>query len=470
MMKWNELLSTTRVADMANPGSDSATDRSDHEWSEFDNDYGRAIFSSPVRRLQDKTQVFPMDPTDAVRTRLTHSLEVSSVARGLARRVAQQELKNGAVDAEQARSIETIAATVGLLHDLGNPPFGHAGESAMRDWFASSEAKKRLLHKSSDSALSTAILGDFEKFEGNAQTIRLVSKLQLLVRTEGLNLTCGTMSALLKYAAGSGGTREGSHALGKPGYFESERDLVDRIRSRTGVPSEARNPITLLMEAADDICFSVVDIEDAIKKGVATWDAFCEHIGREGLGGELIRQCASYVESHGGKSGHRGVGTTLVQLFRVELIRRAVPLAAKEFGRRREQIMTGRLDGYLLDSKTSDAGSVIAKCKSFAVKCVYNDVSIMKLEMLGRRVIEDLMDFFWMGAEAAGPGGPAKEERRGMARRAYSLISENYRLAFEASWGDSLPDDYKRLQLVTDQVCGMTDSYACRLHEEIRGG
>ena len=172
-MNWCQLL---------NPSRRRQTSSSNDPRSQFQRDFDRSVFSTPVKRLQDKAQVFPLEPHDAVRTRLTHSLEVSSVARGLASRSAQWLLKQDEISGDMDRSIEAIAATCGLIHDLGNPPFGHAGEDAIRTWFKRQESFPKLLKDQQQTQ-------DFLKFEGNAQSLRLVSKLQILADDSGLNLT-----------------------------------------------------------------------------------------------------------------------------------------------------------------------------------------------------------------------------------------------------------------------------------------
>ena len=192
LMKWPNLLNANRRR--------PTTCLSDHR-IEFERDFDRAVFSTPVKRLQDKAQVFPLEPHDAVRTRLTHSLEVSSVARGLATRSAKWLLEQGEISTGMDRSIEAIAATCGLIHDLGNPPFGHAGEAAIQAWFKR-PAREELLRKSLKNAEQQ--IQDFLKFEGNAQSLRLITKLQVLADYKGLNLTFGTLSALGKYIASSG--------------------------------------------------------------------------------------------------------------------------------------------------------------------------------------------------------------------------------------------------------------------------
>src|SRR5262249_41517095 len=173
-------------------------------------------------------QVFPLEPIDAVRTRLTHSLEVSSVSRGLAVAISRWLLKENEIESGMDRAIESIAATCGLIHDLGNPPFGHSGEEAIREWFDKTFGAEKLRKAVGDSPQLNL---DFLKFEGNAQSIRLVAKLQILADFNGLNLTFGTLSALCKYTARSHETSDDDKAKEKPGHFASENELIDQIRN-----------------------------------------------------------------------------------------------------------------------------------------------------------------------------------------------------------------------------------------------
>lgn len=272
-MDWETLLCSIRERD-AFEGTESRRGPLETR-SEFEKDYDRAVFSTPLRRLQDKTQVFPLEPNDFVRTRLTHSLEVSTLARGLARRVGTTLVEQQKIDGTIARHIESIAATCALIHDLGNPPFGHAGERAIQEWFGGllKEDQQRPVEQQRFAELTPQQRADFQRFDGNAQTLRLLSRLQVLADDYGLNLTLGTLSAAMKYTAASheAGGATGRHELEKPGYFASETDVVELVRRRTGT-GEARNPITFLTEAVDDLAYAMVDFEDGLKKGLATWD------------------------------------------------------------------------------------------------------------------------------------------------------------------------------------------------------
>ena len=203
--------------------------------SEFERDYGRLLFAAPVRRLSAKAQVFPLEPNDFVRTRLTHSLEVSNVSRDLAWQTGQRLIEKGlaSISLNDVAQMAVISATCGLIHDLGNPPFGHAGELAISTWFQERSKTNQRLKELTDKHPELA--HDFSNFEGNAQTLRIVTRLQPPVDAYSLDLTCGTLSAVSKYlsAACEADGKKG-HEFSKPGFFHSESDIVRRVRQSTG--------------------------------------------------------------------------------------------------------------------------------------------------------------------------------------------------------------------------------------------
>ncbi len=426
--------------------------------SEFERDYDRAVFSTPLRRLQDKTQVFPLEEHDAIRTRLTHTLEVSTVARSLARDVARWLIEEGKLSRkkEEAHKLETIAATCGLVHDIGNPPFGHAGEKAIQDWFA-----KTIGHGSD---LQAALRGeysqlsqDFLKFDGNAQTIRLLTQLQVFGHKIGLNLTFGTLSAALKYTTASHET------VNKPGYFASEQSIVDQvwknIRSK-----KLRNPITYLVEAADDIVYLSVDIEDAIKKGELTWQRLRGYLPRgDGFASKVRKETEKLAKGINVRSD--AYQETYGQAFRIAAIRAMAPAAVDAFKKGYRSIMVGEYEGELLgESKAKD---FVKACTRVARAEVYTAHQVLRLETMGRNVIHDLLDFFWEGARYA----PYPSNKRDFPSKIYRLISPNYRKVFEAAFHERhFPPEYLRLQLIADYVAGMTDTFACTLHGRLRNG
>ncbi|MGZ3457112.1 MAG: dGTP triphosphohydrolase [Archangium sp.] len=481
-LDWNKLLYTKRIREVFGGSASSSED----DRSEFERDYDRTVFSTPVRRLQDKTQVFPLEPNDAVRTRLTHSLEVSTLARGLARSAAawllQQGQQKGKQDGyiespQQALNIESIAATCGLIHDLGNPPFGHAGEKAISSWFDKKLKENKSFFEAFDShPRKEQLRNDFLLFEGNAQTLRIVSRLQLLAHQHGLNLTVGTLSAAMKYTAASDEANSSGalHEKEKPGYFASEQELVDKIRELTGT-RDARNPIAYLVEACDDMVYATVDIEDGVKKGVISWADVAvalEEAAPSPEAKEFIRQhithATDYIDKANPDMSRKARGEAIAQHFRTLVIGTTKKAVLKAFESKYESIRNGIYHGELI--KDSDAAGIIKACKTVGGRHIYCSDQTLRLELLGRRVIHDLMDFFWEGASTYSPQDSGKFGKT-FEGKIYNLLSNNYRTVFENARADGkLPERYHQLQLVTDYVCGMTDTFACNLHSQITNG
>ena len=426
---------------------------------EFERDLDRAVYSTPFRRLQDKTQVFPLEPNDSVRTRLTHSLEVSRVARGLAKDVCQWLLQQRIVQPEQANSIETIAQTCGLIHDLGNPPFGHSGETAIRDWFC--RRNRESLRDLDDRHAS-----DFRGFEGNAQTLRLVTKLQILADFYGLNLTCGTLSAASKYIAPSDGLDKSVHERTKVGFFASEQQLVEELREVTST-GYARNPIAFIVEAADDAVYNTVDLEDGFRKGLVDWAFLKDELRRNAQEDELVGKSTEWAEGRVGSAQVDLDGTerdnALMQYFRVRAIAHMVTRAARAFIEHYQEIMAGQYHGELLVD--SDAGPLLKACRAVNRSKVYHSEETLKLELMGRKIIWDLMDVFHEGVSKDRPKASP------FAKKAFRLLSGNYRSVYRHAMDEGrLPPHYCRLQLVTDYVCGMTDTFAAELHRRLTNG
>jgi dGTPase len=240
----------------------------------FENDYARLISSAPIRRLQDKTQVYPLEQSDFVRTRLTHSLEVSSLARSLGKSIEAHLIKKGQFPKKLFGQISSLLATAGLVHDLGNPPFGHFGEVAIKDFFTK-------YFQDQKPGLTEAEKQDFKNFDGNVQTLRILRKLYYLYDEHGYNLTYPTLSVIIKYPCSSTEGNKGSSSphisLKKFGYFQSEREDYMRINEDLGLEGK-RHPLTYLLEAADDIAYMSADVEDGVKLGIVSVDTFIEEL------------------------------------------------------------------------------------------------------------------------------------------------------------------------------------------------
>lgn len=467
MFDWTKLLSTTRVRDLFD-GDASVRVPGDLRTA-FDQDFGRAVFSTPVRRLQDKAQVFPLEPHDSIRTRLTHSNEVSSIARGLGSAVESFLMKDKQENKIPYGTIPTIAATCGLIHDIGNPPFGHAGEKAIASWF---EKRLSLFEEfpgeTLDLKLESQFAKDFLKFEGNAQTQRLLSSLQMLADRFGLNMTCGTLSASLKYVVPSHRTDPNRAEAKKHGYFASENDLINRIQNEVGT-GEARHPIAFLVEAADDIAYATVDLEDGIKKGCLDWAFLKAELLRRAPGpvlDQVLKSAEDKIQPARNLTG-KAKDEALAVAFRTYGIIHMANASIGAFKAHYEPIMSGAHSKSLL--KSSEIAPLVKACKDIAGDHVYTAPQIIKLEIMGRKVIWDLLDIYWEAAQFV----LKRIDMPPFAERIYALISKNYREICEEgikSAAPLIPDEYLRMQLITDQVCGMTDSYAVNLHRELTNG
>ncbi len=470
-MEWGKLLSEKRIRELLEdkPANPSKPD----ERTQHGRDYDRAIFSTPIRRMQDKTQVFPLEPNDSVRTRLTHSLEVSNIARNMARGIGNWLLEKEEIDSEQRDSIEIIATTCGLIHDLGNPPFGHAGEKAIQEWFKCQDSS--FLEFGCEPEKAKQLKRDFLEFEGNAQTIRLISKLQVLADFHGLNFTCATMSAACKYIASANEITEDLHGKSKLGYFTSEQELIEKIQEETGT-KDIRNPIAYIVESADDIAFSVVDIEDGVKKGVISWDVLKENLEEEFVEASkgdsksdsgMLELCFSKADDYLKKADPsilkkgKPHDNAMAQAFRVFVIIESAKAIEKAFKEKYKDIMNGDYPNELY--KDSEAGALIEACKEVGIKYIYCSKETLKLELMGRRVIHDLMDIFWEGASS--------KDKKGFAGKIYDLTSRNYRVVYNKVMKEKeLPAKYCSMQLMTDYICGMTDTFACTLHKRLNNG
>ena len=268
-MNWNELLSGDRIRSFQK----STTTRDLR--TEFEKDYHRIIGSASFRRLQDKTQVFPLDKSDYIRTRLTHSLEVSSFARSLGQNVGEKiirEKKDTSFTMQMKEDICAVLQCAGLLHDIGNPPFGHFGETVIQDWFKENLPLISFNGKTLTDVLSDQMQNDFYHFEGNTQALRVVSKLHFLVDENGMNLTKALLGTIIKYPVSSVeiDKKSGDIRTKKMGYFYADRNTFDNIQSSLSTNGK-RHPLAFLLEAADDIAYKTADIEDALKKGCISY-------------------------------------------------------------------------------------------------------------------------------------------------------------------------------------------------------
>ena len=462
-MNWNGLLNDVRRKDKSK-GKTASTAKSESR-TEIERDYDRILFSAPVRRLADKTQVFPLEINDSVRTRLTHSHEVSNLSRSIG---VELVFNNEIVPEELCpkRNVPALLAAIGLAHDLGNPPFGHQGENAIRTWFRNNEADIF-----SGPELSQAMKNDFLNFEGNAQTLRLVTKLQIIDDDYGLNLTYGTLAALLKYTVPSDKISEDFSSRKKYGFFQSEKDIVNEVWQETGLSEGVRHPLTYIMEACDDIAYSVLDAEDSVKKQLVSFSDLISHLKHQGNSDKIIKEvCIEAEEKHNsfrsGTLSPSELNDVSMQMFRVYAIKAMVRATVDTFSENLTNILDGTFDSDLI--KKGEAKTLCKSLKNFDRAHGYNHKSVLALELQGYNTIIWLMDILWnsiIRREYA--DNPGSKRTDPLSAYVYGRISENYRRIFESE-KNPMPIRYREAQLLTDMISGMTDNYAINLYKDLK--
>lgn len=462
-MRWNELLSPRRNGEYQKNSQKKSSDLR----SEFEKDYHRIIGSASFRRLQDKTQVFPLDKSDFIRTRLTHSMEVSSLAKSLGQNIGAfilQSSQDEDFDYQMKSDICDILQCAGLIHDIGNPPFGHFGEEAIRDWFVRNLKNQSVNGVPVEELLSQEQIEDFYRFEGNAQALRLVSKLHFLVNENGMNLTYGLLNTIIKYPNSSIqiDTKSGNVKDKKMGYFQAEKDLFEKITVSTGA-GRNRHPLTYVLEAADDIAYRTADVEDAFKKGCISYDDLIRELEKSVDGYPMVTLQQQYE-----KAMERKVTNPkqyAVQNWLVRMQGYLIYSATEGFTAHYSTIMQGRYPHDLFYHTPGE--KLIKVLGQIAYDYAFTSRPILKLEIAAGTIITYLLDRLVPAVLQYD-----EEEPSGMMEGKYvKLISENYLQIYHAyakgkSQGEKV---YLRLLLVTDYISGMTDSFAKSLYQEMNG-
>lgn len=456
-MEWIKLLSSERERDSTTPNIPFR--------NAFDKDYERVISSSSVRRLQDKAQVFPLQENDFTRTRLTHSLEVSSIGRSLGKRIGHNLKQLGLMNDGQDEELASLLAVAGLVHDLGNPPFGHYGEDIIHEWFESN------LNRFG----AAGWIKDFLYFDGNAQTIRILSRLQFLHDRHGMNFSFGTLGTLIKYPWSS--ESDQAAKTGKIGYFISEQELISKILISTGMKNEEgkvyRHPATYLLEAADDIAYLFADLEDTAKKGYLPWEIVKEELLNaadkikvfSGLREKLQKTTKRNIEN---KVPFEERLTNEVMDFRVFCQGVCIEKICNEFNSSYDAIMEGKYEGSLLDCDATK--EMINVVRNICVEYAYRNNEVLSLELIGKSVITSLLDKF-IGAISDEKNYLKPRHESG---KLYRLISKNFqyvqKLDENSKYLESKKlNQHERVQLVVDFISCMTDSYALNLHKSLLG-
>lgn len=485
-MEWKKLLCDDRVRSYkSNSSRDFRT--------EYEKDYHRIIGSASFRRLQDKTQVFPLDNSDFVRTRLTHSLEVSSFAKSLGQNIGRgilREQKDPGFLPEYQGYICDILQCAGLLHDIGNPPFGHFGETVIRDWFRINLPKIKY-HRQNGCVqpLSEILLPqmqeDFYHFEGNTQALRLVAKLHYLVDEYGMNLTKALLGTIIKYPGSSLDIKRSNHIRHKKmGYYYAERELFDDLQESLGTYGN-RHPLAFVLEAADDIAYKTADIEDAVKKGCITYGQLVRELREFGGGldekskGAFVRMTDSLEKKYERalKRGLKQPEGNAVQNWAVYIQGWMINDATESFLKNYDALMDGSYGAQGEDLFTGmDGEAMMDALGDIAYRYAFQEKSILKLEIAAQQCLDFLLGAFVQAAMYF----DTERELTEVQKKMMALVSDNYIAIYRQFAGrvdksgqtaeqKETEKLYLRLLLVTDHVCGMTDGHAKRLYQELNG-
>ena len=437
-MDWNKLLTTKRFGMEDWQASATQEDR-----SQFQRDYDRIIFSSPFRRMQNKTQIFPLPEHIFVHNRLTHSLEVASVGRSLgnllSEKIAPEYPENSLV-----HEIGTIVSAACLAHDLGNPPFGHSGEAAISNFFLNG-AGKEFRHK-----LLPAEWSDFIRFDGNANALRILTHQFSGKRPGGFALTYPTLASIVKYPFESlAATQQ------KFGFFQSEKNNFQSIANELHIPSQnghflsfQRYPLVCLVEAADDICYQVMDIEDACKLGILDHsrvkELFLNFYDRQ-EDKEIMKNIEDTLSKVTDKNEQ-------ISYLRAGIIGKLIHECMRVFEENNDAILNGTFSKSLVGLLQKKQEEAMNQVKEVSFKEVYAHRTVVEIEIAGFKIIGTLLEEF-VGA-AIGPTGNYN-------KKILSLLPGQYR-----PQSDTL---YHKIQSAVDFISGMTDVYALNLYRKIKG-
>lgn len=461
----------------------------------FESDRGRIINSAAIRRLQQKTQVFPLERNAAVRSRLTHSMEVQQVGRYIAKDIIEHLKADGQLETVGLQRwqtpFESMVEMACLMHDIGNPPFGHFGESAINNWFdklldaayvrdAASHGQDRCqvdclrLRQDGGDDLRRRIRQDLSCFEGNAQAIRLVHTLLKL------NLTYAQVGCILKYTRPAywiGDVPEAyRYLMKKPGYYLAEQDFVAELRQVLSLNEFHRFPLTYIMEAADDISYCVADLEDAVEKDILTTEQLYAHLRQTWGDVEPHDLFAKTVErAYENRQRHpwRSTDDQFFMNLRVNTVSKLVPYATQRFIKNLPAIFAGDFNQALLEDKGPQA-RLLSVFKEVARRFVFNTPEVEKLELQGYRVIGGLLDIYRPLLTMPYDDFSAlvrddTHKRYPIETRLYHKLSRKhclaYREAVEKLHALSPPERtaweyYYRARLIQDYISGMTDLYA----------
>lgn len=442
-MDWQTLYSNKRL------GSQNTHAR-DEIRGDYMRDYDRVVFSSQFRRLQNKTQVFPLPGAFFVHNRLTHSLEVASVGRSLGKAVGEllaNKYKN--IFSENAINfyrfeLSDVIQTACLSHDIGNPPFGHFGEEAIRTFFSDFFLKNQ-------AEITENQRQDLIKFEGNANAFRILTT---LFQQAGLKLTYTTLASIIKYPTDSiSGFDKSSLATKKSGFFDSEIDYYKKLVDELGIKKTdesrnvfARHPYVFLVEAADDICYRIIDLEDAFKLHVISYqeaqDLLLPFFENEATYTYIVQKLSTIADE-----------SQKLSLLRAMLVNILTRKCTQAFLENEEALLEGSLNKSLIDLIDDQTTSHLKKIDSLSIQKIYNHTSVVEKELAGYHVIYGLLEDFV---------GALMHTQMAKSQKILKLIPMQFKLSANGA-------SYENLMSISDFISGMTDNYAMDLFRKLRG-
>ncbi len=438
-MDWHQLLNRERLGKTSNSTEELGR-------SPFHKDHDRIIFSGAFRRLGRKTQVHPVSSNDHIHTRLTHSLEVSCVGRSLGMRVAEM-IRPALPQWCESSDLGMIVQSACLAHDIGNPPFGHSGEDAIRHWFQQAANNGWL------DDMSEAERADFLNFEGNAQGFRVLTQLEYHQFDGGMRLTYATLGAFSKYPWSSKHASAQGYKKHKFGSYQNELALLEQIANKLGIPKLddehwARHPLVYLVEAADDICYGLIDLEDGVEMDLLDY-AEVEALLLDLVGDDLPET----YRLLGPKDSRR----RKLAILRGKAIEHLTNAAARAFVEQQPALMAGTLEGDLVAHMHGPAKTCVLNAKALARDKIFNDKRKTLHEIGAYTTLEILLNAFCGAALEQHTHGTLSFKNR----RIFDLLGH---AAPQPDW--SL---YKSFMRIIDFIGGMTDSYATEMAREMTG-
>lgn len=439
-MNWNQLLSTKRLG-----SQNRETLSNEQARTQFQKDYDRLIFSSPFRRLQNKTQVFPLPGSVFVHNRLTHSLEVASIGRSLGDMAARELSKDEKITTELIHELGAIVSTACLAHDIGNPPFGHSGENAISNYFNHGEGR------SLQNQVKPEEWSDLSHFEGNANAFRILTHQFNGRRKGGFALTYSCLAALMKYPFSSNAIPEKK----KYGFFNSEIEIYELIAHELGIPVIdqekkifARHPLVYLVEAADDIAYQIMDLEDAHKLKILgteeTQQLFLTFF-------DQIENTIFYDIKESVFAEVTDVNEQIAFL-RASVISKLIKEILLIFLTNQQSILDGNFKGSLVDHLAGKSGTAMKIVSKLSKEKIYNHPDVVSIEVSGYTILGTLLSEFIPAA--LNPNSDYNQ-------KLLSLIPWQYH--------NNISSTYNTIQQVLDFISNMTDLYAVKIYKDIKG-